>query len=66
MKMNEDALEVLKLKLAKYSEENATIGEHDSLNMNGCQCTGHCGSECTGTCHHTCAGSCSGGSSGRW
>lgn len=66
MKMNMDALKALELKLAEYSKENGAISEHESANMNGCQCTGHCGSQCSGSCSSSCSGSCSAGSSGRW
>ena len=57
MKMNQDALKALELKLAEYSKENGTVAEHESINMNGCPCTGQCGSECVGSCHYSCAGS---------
>ena len=66
MEINMDALKALELKLAEYGKENGAIAEHESANMDYCQCTGHCGTECTGSCHNSCSGSCSGGSSGRY
>ncbi len=65
MKMNLDALKALELKLAEYSKENGSIGDHASANSNSCSicsgsCKGDCQGDCKGSCKSGCDGSCKG------
>ena len=56
MRMNLEALKVLELKLAEYSQENGAIAEHESANVNSCK--SGCAGSCDGNCKYDCAGSC--------
>ena len=62
MRMNMNALNALRLKLAEYSKENGAIAEHVSLSMNrfcfDCagNCRGLCAVGCGGACASTCIG----------
>ena len=66
MKISEEILKELELKLDKYEETNGTIGIHASSNMNcSAVCNGTCSSGCRGLCKSGCGGGCQGGASNR-
>lgn len=56
MRMNMNALNALKLKLAEYSKENGAIVEHVSLSMN--RFYFNCAGNYRGSCAVGCSGAC--------
>lgn len=66
MKINEDILNALELKLSEYKEVNGVIGVHSSTSTNcSAVCNGTCSSGCRGGCKSGCGGGCQGGTTGR-
>ena len=58
MKVNNELLKELELKLSEYSKRNGMIAEHSSQNVNCNACGTNCTYECTGDCKTGCVGMC--------